>query len=76
MAVAEKLRKVVETWQFPGVPRAVTISAGIACCPAHGSNRDDVVKAADATLYAAKQAGRNRVLVAPMERAAAAQSGP
>lgn len=76
MAVAEKLRRVVEAWQFPGVPRPVTISAGIASCPAHGSTRDDVVKAADAALYTAKQAGRNRVLVAPFEHAAVAQSVP
>src|SRR5581483_9698470 len=72
MAVAEKLRKVVESWQFPGVPRPVTISAGISSCPVHGSSRDDVVKAADAALYAAKQAGRNRIIIAPMERAAVA----
>lgn len=74
LAVAEKLRKVVETWQFPGVPRPVTISAGIASCPAHGTARDDVVKAADAALYTAKQSGRNRVVIAPFERAAVARS--
>lgn len=74
MSVAEKLRRVVETWQFPGVPRAVTISVGIASCPAHGTSRDDVVKAADTALYTAKQAGRNRVIVAPFERAAVAHS--
>jgi diguanylate cyclase (GGDEF)-like protein len=59
LAVAEKLRKVVEGWQFPGVPRTVTISAGAAAFPEHGSTRDDLVKAADSALYAAKQAGRN-----------------
>ena len=63
--VAEKLRRLVETWQFPGVPRPVTISAGAATCPDHGSTRDELVKAADAGLYAAKQAGRNRVCLAP-----------
>jgi diguanylate cyclase len=73
-AVAEKLRKVVEGWQFPGVPRAVTISAGIASCPAHGNTRDDVVKAADAALYVAKQSGRNCIVVAPLERAATAKA--
>jgi len=60
-SVAEKLRRMVETWQFPGVPRAVTISAGTAAFPDHGDNRDELVKAADAGLYAAKQKGRNRV---------------
>lgn len=66
LSVAEKLRRLVETWQFPGVPRPVTISAGAATYPEHGVGRDDLVKAADAGLYAAKQAGRNRVFLGPM----------
>jgi diguanylate cyclase (GGDEF)-like protein len=61
MGVAEKLRRMVDSWQFPGVPRPVTISAGVATCPDHGSTREQLVKAADAGLYAAKQAGRNCV---------------
>src|SRR5579863_6821960 len=65
LGVAEKLRKAVESWQFPGVPRPVTISAGTANFGDHGCTRDELVKAADAGLYAAKQAGRNRVCLAP-----------
>jgi diguanylate cyclase (GGDEF)-like protein len=65
LAVAEKLRRLVENWQFPGVPRSVTISAGVATYPDHGTTRDELVKAADAGLYAAKQGGRNRVLLGP-----------
>jgi diguanylate cyclase (GGDEF)-like protein len=61
LAVAEKLRKMVECWQFPGVPRTVTISAGAATFPEHGTSRDALVKAADSALYNAKQMGRNRV---------------
>jgi diguanylate cyclase (GGDEF)-like protein len=64
LGVAEKLRRMIDTWQFPGVPRPVTISAGVATCPDHGTTRDELVKAADAGLYAAKQAGRNCVKVA------------
>jgi diguanylate cyclase (GGDEF)-like protein len=71
--VAEKLRRLVETWQFPGVPRPVTISAGIATFPEQGMTRDELVKAADAGLYAAKQAGRNRVLMAPLAHKTAGQ---
>jgi diguanylate cyclase (GGDEF)-like protein len=63
MGVAEKLRRLIESWQFPGVPRPVTISAGVATCPHHGTTRDQLVKAADAGLYAAKQSGRNCVRV-------------
>src|SRR5579862_6343572 len=65
LAVAEKLRRLVESWQFPGVPRPVTISAGVATFPDHGTSRDELVKSADAGLYAAKQGGRNRVLLGP-----------
>jgi diguanylate cyclase (GGDEF)-like protein len=63
-AVAEKLRKVVEGWSFPGVPRPVTITAGVSSFPANGKTRDELVKAADDALYLAKQRGRNRVQLA------------
>jgi diguanylate cyclase (GGDEF)-like protein len=62
--IAEKLRRLVENWRFPGVPRTVTISAGVAAFPDHGSNRDQLVHAADTSLYAAKQQGRNRICAA------------
>jgi diguanylate cyclase (GGDEF)-like protein len=69
MNIAEKLRKMVEEWQFPGVPRTVTISAGAAAFPEHGTTRDELVRAADQALYTAKQAGRNRVCLAAAARA-------
>ena len=64
----------MESWQFPGVPRCVTISAGVATFPDHGTTRDELVKSADAGLYAAKQGGRNRVLLGPTFYKAAATS--
>jgi diguanylate cyclase (GGDEF)-like protein len=69
MAIAEKLRRVSETWHFPGVPRAVTISAGVASMPEQGLTRDELVRAADDALYAAKQGGRNRVIAAGSQQA-------
>jgi len=74
LGVAEKLRRVVETWQFPGVPRPVTISAGVATFPEHGLSRDDLMKAADAGLYTAKQLGRNRVVMGALGQSARAGS--
>jgi two-component system cell cycle response regulator len=71
VAVAEKLRRSVESYQFPGVPRTVTISAGVAAYPEHGKTRDEMVRAADNGLYAAKLAGRNRICLASLTRAAA-----
>jgi diguanylate cyclase (GGDEF)-like protein len=62
--VADKLRRAVEEWQFPGVPRTLTISGGVAVFPNHGNTRDELVKTADAALYAAKESGRNRILSA------------
>jgi diguanylate cyclase (GGDEF)-like protein len=66
--VAEKLRRQVETHFFPGVPRQVTISCGVAGYPAHGVTRDEVVAAADSALYQAKQAGRNQVASAMVKK--------
>jgi diguanylate cyclase (GGDEF)-like protein len=68
--IAEKLRRLVEKWHFPGVPRTVTISAGVAALPPHGATRDDIIRAADKGLYTAKHSGRNRVCLAEQDHAA------
>ena len=68
ITVAEKLRRQVEIHHFPGVPRPVTISCGVADYPVHGATRDEVVAAADGALYMAKQAGRNKVLGAGLKK--------
>lgn len=70
VTIAEKLRRMVEGFQFPGVPRTVTISAGVAAFPTHGKTRDELIRAADNGLYAAKQAGRNRVCLASVPHTA------
>ncbi len=74
--LADKLRGMVEGWFFPGVPRPVTISAGVAEFFTHGTTRDAVVEAADKALYVAKQTGRNRVVLAPVRHPAATQAAP
>lgn len=43
----------------------VTISGGVAILGLHGREPGELLKAADQALYAAKQAGRDRVLAAP-----------
>ena len=43
---------------------AVTLSIGVAVFPANGSTGDAILKAADAALYQAKDAGRDRVILA------------
>jgi diguanylate cyclase (GGDEF)-like protein len=41
--------------------RGVTASVGVAAYPAHGKSVADLLRAADAALYAAKRQGRDRV---------------
>jgi len=41
----------------------VTLSVGIACMPEHGTTAVDLLRAADKALYAAKQAGRDCIVV-------------
>lgn len=42
----------------------ITISAGVAIFPNHGATAEAVLQCADSALYAAKHAGRDRVVVA------------
>lgn len=42
----------------------ITISAGVAVFPKHGGIAGDLIRAADIALYHAKEAGRDRVVVA------------
>lgn len=43
---------------------SVTISAGVAAFPRHGSTPHDLIKAADTALYRAKSEGRDKVVAA------------
>jgi diguanylate cyclase (GGDEF)-like protein len=42
----------------------MALSAGVASLPEHGSTGPELLRAADEAMYAAKQAGRDRVMVA------------
>ncbi|HVJ06386.1 MAG TPA: diguanylate cyclase [Candidatus Saccharimonadales bacterium] len=74
VTVADKLRRAVANAKLPGVPYPVTISIGVAEFPGNGIDRDDIVGAADASLYEAKAAGRNRVCLASASKISAVSS--
>ncbi len=44
---------------------AVTVSIGVAACPANGADEQALISSADKALYGAKQGGRDRVVAAP-----------
>lgn len=66
MRVAERVRTAVQARgvQWQGRRLSITISGGVAAFPGHGDSADALIAAADAALYAAKRAGRNRVALA------------
>jgi diguanylate cyclase (GGDEF)-like protein len=65
MRVAERIRELVESTPFEHAENQpggrVTISGGVATAPADGEDVDSLLRNADAALYQAKRAGRNRV---------------
>lgn len=63
--LAESLREIIAftTLSTESGAITVTVSVGVACCPDDKSRElKDLLAEADAALYAAKEAGRNRVV--------------
>jgi diguanylate cyclase (GGDEF)-like protein len=73
--LAERMREAVQALQVPRIrgrgTLSVTASFGVASVPESARDRDELIAAADAALYRAKRAGKNRV-----ERAPAAVAEP
>jgi diguanylate cyclase (GGDEF)-like protein len=64
--IGESIRRAVdaETFSFEGRDIHVTLSVGIATCPGHADKVHELISAADAALYEAKETGRNQVVTA------------
>jgi diguanylate cyclase (GGDEF)-like protein len=62
---AERLRRSVAARQFEGGESQplgyISVSIGVSCYPTDGGDKDTLIELADRGLYAAKDAGRNRV---------------
>ncbi len=69
LTVANRIRRATATRTFIAneTPLKLTVSCGVATYPAnpHIQDEEDLVRAADVALYAAKNAGRNRAEIDP-----------
>lgn len=61
---ADRLRAILAEQPIEGVGN-ITVSIGVAACPAHANSERALYAASDEALYVAKNEGRNRVSVAP-----------
>lgn len=70
LRVADHVRDVVAATpvETAAGPVSVTVSAGVACHPEHGSTISQLTGAADTGLYAAKDAGKNQVQAPPASK--------
>ncbi|HEU4595034.1 MAG TPA: GGDEF domain-containing protein, partial [Pyrinomonadaceae bacterium] len=72
VAAAERLRLAVAAQEVETVG-PVTISLGVAACPAHARTERELFSLSDSALYRAKRGGRNRTEVAGAEAEAGQQ---
>ena len=64
-AAAERLRTVLSGRRVDGVG-TVTVSIGVAGCPESATSERTLYSASDSALYVSKNAGRDRVSIAPL----------
>jgi diguanylate cyclase (GGDEF)-like protein len=66
LEIVEGVRHAAAAMTFPGIepPLRVTVSAGIAQADGPGQTAENIFARADAALYAAKEGGRDRAVVA------------
>ncbi|WP_051223518.1 GGDEF domain-containing protein [Conexibacter woesei] len=62
VACAERLRAAIASDDWAQIAPGLAITASIGVVSAAATRSDDVIRAADRRLYAAKEAGRNRVV--------------
>ncbi|MFM8313514.1 MAG: GGDEF domain-containing protein, partial [Deltaproteobacteria bacterium] len=62
--IAQRLREHIEKMSFQGQRQEayLTVSMGLASLPENGKSSEELIQAADHSLYLAKQKGRNQVV--------------
>jgi diguanylate cyclase (GGDEF)-like protein len=66
LGVAEKLRESLrEPYPLDKAVASLSTSVGVSLFPAHGTDPESLLRAADAALYRAKREGKDRIVVAP-----------
>ena len=69
LQLAEKVRvALAQPYELAAAVAQLTTSVGVSAFPMHGAEAEGLLRAADAALYEAKRAGRNRVCVAAAPR--------
>lgn len=61
--VAERVLDIVKNGVYSTVDHPITISIGIANCPYHSCDKDELIKLADTALYHSKTTGKDRQTV-------------
>lgn len=63
LEIAERVRRLVaeKAFDYHGRPMSITVSVGVADCNDDTATGEELFRCADAALYEAKRAGRNRV---------------
>ena len=65
--VAERIRKKIAAYRFDignHLTGQLTVSIGIACCPHHSRDKEELLRLADQSMYKSKHTGKNRVVMA------------
>ncbi len=77
LQAAERLREEIEEHRFvyDGARIRITASLGVAVWPEDGQDAETLLGAVDRSLYAAKEQGRNRVVVASSLESSEAEQG-
>ncbi len=71
LEVAERIRSGITQTQFPSGTDTLSVSIGVASCPADATFKEELIDKADWAMYLAKRRGRNKVMTFSAEHGSA-----